>query len=303
MSISVTIPIEKALERTKRVLFEDFNLAKWFTLGFCAWLASLGESFGGGIGNNFSGDGLSREGIRWVENNGETIVLVGIGISIAAGLLIVVLSWLRSRGTFMFLDGIVHDRGAVKQPWREFGSRGNRLFLANAIVGIGSFIFIVAPLVIGFMIAWSDIRQQQFEGPALIGTLVAIIGVLIPSIVFGLVAWLLRNFVAPTMYLHDLSVMEAWRRVKAEVITGNLGAVALFLLMRIALAFVIGCIAVAAVCLTCLLTTIPYIGTVVLLPLFVFERSYGLYFLEQFGPEWHFFPTAEVVAEVVEPEQ
>jgi hypothetical protein len=37
---------------------------------------------------------------------------------------------------------------------------------------------------------------------------------------------------------------------------------------------------------------IPYIGTVLLLPVLVFKRSYPLYFLRQFGPGYDVFPPA-----------
>ena len=38
------------------------------------------------------------------------------------------------------------------------------------------------------------------------------------------------------------------------------------------------------------MVAIPYVGTVILLPLFVFAEAYPLYFIEQFGPEWQVFP-------------
>ena len=44
--ISVTTPISHAIDRVKQVLFNPFDLGKWFTIGFCAWLAGLGESAG-----------------------------------------------------------------------------------------------------------------------------------------------------------------------------------------------------------------------------------------------------------------
>jgi hypothetical protein len=37
------------------------------------------------------------------------------------------------------------------------------------------------------------------------------------------------------------------------------------------------------------MTVIPYVGTVILLPLFVFLRCYNLSFLEQFGERWRFY--------------
>ena len=37
---------------------------------------------------------------------------------------------------------------------------------------------------------------------------------------------------------------------------------------------------------TCCLVIVPYVGTVILLPLHVFVRSYSLCFLAQFGPDY-----------------
>jgi hypothetical protein len=37
---------------------------------------------------------------------------------------------------------------------------------------------------------------------------------------------------------------------------------------------------------------IPYLGTVLMLPILVFERSYSLYYLAQYGPEWDVFAAA-----------
>lgn len=39
-------------------------------------------------------------------------------------------------------------------------------------------------------------------------------------------------------------------------------------------------------CCACCLFAIPYIGTVVLLPIHVFTRSYSLYYLAQYGAEF-----------------
>ena len=53
--IGVTEPIAPAYERVKQMLFKPFDLTKWITIGFCAWLAGLGESGGGGGGFNGGG--------------------------------------------------------------------------------------------------------------------------------------------------------------------------------------------------------------------------------------------------------
>ena len=39
--VSVMEPIGHAINKTKYILFDPFNLEKWFVIGFCAWLAGL----------------------------------------------------------------------------------------------------------------------------------------------------------------------------------------------------------------------------------------------------------------------
>ena len=68
------------------------------------------------------------------------------------------------------------------------------------------------------------------------------------------------------------------------------------MLFQLVLAMAIGLVVIAAVVVTCCcagcLMMLPYIGTVVLLPVLVFERSYSLYYLGQFGPAYAVFPSA-----------
>ena len=73
----------------------------------------------------------------------------------------------------------------------------------------------------------------------------------------------------------------------------------LYLLFQIVIAMAIGTIIAIGCCIGCclccvsVLLFVPYIGTVILLPLLVFKRSYSLYYLRQFGPGFDVFgPTA-----------
>ena len=47
--VSVVEPLSPAIDWVKTVLFRPFDLGKWFVIGFCAWLAQLGKSPGGGM--------------------------------------------------------------------------------------------------------------------------------------------------------------------------------------------------------------------------------------------------------------
>ena len=62
MKISVINPISPAIERTKLVLFRPFDLGKWFKLGFCAFLATLGEGGSPNSGGSSGGDSGGRTG-------------------------------------------------------------------------------------------------------------------------------------------------------------------------------------------------------------------------------------------------
>ena len=52
-NVSVTLPISPAIERVKLLLFRPFDLGKWFAVGFCAWLATLGQR-GAGFDFNYN---------------------------------------------------------------------------------------------------------------------------------------------------------------------------------------------------------------------------------------------------------
>ena len=289
--------MQRAIDRTNEVLFEGFSFEKWFKLGFCAWLANLGDGGGGGGSSNTYEDVPLAEGAAWVEANTMAVLAILVAVVVFLILIVLLVSWLSARGTFMFLDGIVRDRGAVAEPWGKFRGRGNRLFVAKAVVGLATSFLVLAAMLLGIAIAWPDIASERFQEAALLGLIVGAGGVLVSTLSYWGVNFFLRNFVAPTMYLHDVGVLEAWNLIRAEVIAGHAGTVFCYFLMRVGIAIVAVIIAMLSICLTCCLTAIPYLGTVILLPLFVFERSYGMYFLEQFGERWRFFDASSELVE------
>ena len=122
----------------KQILFNPFDIGKWFVLGFTAWLATLVEANSGGGGSGGTGD-LSdagsepeveeffNEGFSWVQANIE--VVFGVGAIIAAIVIVVVvlLTWVQSRGKLMFLDNVINNRALVGQPWKRDGTDGPTL--------------------------------------------------------------------------------------------------------------------------------------------------------------------------------
>jgi len=316
MTLSVTDPIGRALDRTKHLLFKPFNLGKWFVLGFCAFLANLGE---GRAGFNYYGGGGSGGRSApipgptggpaaapvaggapalpptpfswpWIQANLHWLVPVAIVALVLLVALSLLVLWLQSRGKFMFLDGIVRNRGAVVEPWREFRTLGNSVFWFKIVFGLLCSLAYAICGGIGVAIAWPDIRAEQFGPAAALALLVSVPLLLLLVCITIPVTLLLEDFVVPAMYLRRVRVMDAWRVAWPEAVRGRFWTITLFYLMKLALGIAMAILGMIAICATCCLGALPYLSSVLLLPLAVFSRCYTLCFLEQLGPPWQFFP-------------
>ena len=98
------------------------------------------------------------------------------------------------------------------------------------------------------------------------------------------------------MYVNNSTCMEGWSRFRL-LLSGNKGRFALYILFQIVISMAIGAIVMAVVIATCCCAAcilgIPYIGTVLMLPILVFQRSYSLYYLAQYGPRFNVFDWAQ----------
>lgn len=304
MPLSVTTPIQPAIDQTRKVLFSPFDLGNWLVLGFCQFLVALGGggnnfnfnyNFGGGPGGPGGGPGGPdfQPVIDWFKENAGMVAAIVGGALLLMLALAMLFTWLGSRGSFMFLDGVVRARGAVGEPWHEYRREANSLFWFRFLLVLAGLLVLVVLLPICGLIAWPDLKQQQMGGAVMLATVVAVLGILGFSIVLGLVRLFLKDFVVPIMYLQRISTVEAWRVFNSEMLPGNVGTLAIYVLIKI----LIACITLAAVqaltCVTCCIAALPYISSVCLLPLTVFERSYSVYFIRQYGPQWNVFPVEE----------
>lgn len=302
-SIRYWLPLERAFDRMRRILFEPFDLVTWMVLGFSAWLATLGSGSGGG--GNFGGapsdvgDAFGNAASSLFDNM-FLLGLVGMaGIVVLA--LIAALLWLSSRGKFIFLDNVVHERAEISNPWRQYKGLGNSLFLWRvAFVGI-----VIAVLAAGALIPAIPaalVSGGSFEDLSIFA--MTSWGVFFGLIVFGVVvislfvSLFLDAFVVPIMYRFDLSATQAWKNLlpwlKAH--PGHFILYGFFVLL-LTLGFAV--VSMLACLLTCCIAALPYIGTVVLLPLWVTYRYLSLEWLAQFDPGFDVF-TPLVTAEAEE---
>ncbi len=97
-----------------------------------------------------------------VANN--SVVLVGI-----------LVTWFSSRGHFMFLDGVVRNRGSVVEPWRESRREGNSFFLFRPCLGLIALAVVLLILALCSAIAWPAIQGEGLRGGILGAILLAVV--------------------------------------------------------------------------------------------------------------------------------
>lgn len=285
--IEIFEPFGAAFELTKRILFQPFDLRKWFVIGFAAFLAGLSDgtrigfptSFGGG---DYEGDarmkGLSaaqEELMSWITTGVIAVVVLVVVVMILLSM------WLGSRGRFMFVDCIVRNRGAIQEPWREFRREANSLFLFSLASMLASFL-ITALLALPFIIPYLRTGEFGDFGTGYVIYLVVSAGLfMLIAIAWSVAVW----FVVPVMYRRRCSAWAALLEV-AALVAANPVPFILYVLFTLVLLMAGGIASCVLMCATCCIAAIPYVGTVVLLPLYTFYYAFTLLFLRQFGPEY-----------------
>lgn len=291
--ISITGPIQPALDHTRRILFQPFAWGKWFVLGFCAFLAQLGGGGSFSYNRAFERGGLARDGRlgEWLGAHLPLVILLGALFLFFLLALVVLFQWLGSRGAFMFLDGVARNRAAVVEPWDRFRDRGNQVFRFRLLILLVALGFLLAVAGMGFLVVLPAFRAEAFGRSALF-PLVLVGGILLLGLLVLLaVSLLLEDFVVPIMYRRDLDLPEAWAVLRHDLLPGHGWHFLGFYLMTLVLWIPAILLAVAIICLTCCVALLPYLSSVALLPISVFFRCYSLCFLEQFGEGWRILET------------
>jgi hypothetical protein len=242
--VSVVDPIGPAIERVKTVLFRPFDLERWLVIGFCAWLAQLGTHGGSGNGGSFgdeSSGNIHQEldnAKEFIANNLGWLIPLVVFLLVFLTALALLLTWLSSRGRFMFLHCVAQNKAEVVNPWHLLGEHANRLFAFRVVLGIVSFVAII--VVLGLTIGYVVMTRENLAA-AIIGGVIG--GLLFVATVIGLtaVSMFTSEFVVPIMYLRTPSPVAAWRMLLA-VLAVNKGRFILYVLFQIVLSVALGVI-------------------------------------------------------------
>lgn len=293
--VSLTDALAQGWNWMVRMLFRPFDIGKWFVVGFAAWLAGLASGGNSNFGVNWDlgdngadiGEVLSDGWDRLMSHEAMAGMIFAAVLTLIAVILIVL--WVSSRAKFIFLDDVLANRAEIAEPWARFRSAGNSLFKFRLIAGL-----LCVPLALGLvgLCAWLAFRPNgwvHLEGAAqvagIVCTAVFAFGVIVTLLY---VVFFLDAFVVPLMHRYNLGVLAAWRRFgtlfgahKGWFLLSGIFVFVLFLLVGAAITVT----GFMTCCLGFLLFAMPYIGTVVLLPVIVTYRAFTVAFLAQFDPE------------------
>lgn len=304
MRISIIEPFSKAFSRMTNDLFRNFDLKRWFVVGFTAFLANLLDYDGG---NYTSGDYDFSDIDRWHWRDFWNYpsdawywlldhifwFILGSFILMIIFAIIVVLLWLSSRGKFMFLHNVVQSKTEVSKPWRDYAQQGNSLFVFRLIFAFLSFMIFVLVIVVEFLILFGVYQSYSSEGLFWLLLILFILSLIALGFFIAFLDMLINDFMVPVMQKVRVGAMAAMREV-VGLLKRNLGSIILYALFKLVLSIAVVVSIIFFGFFTCcigfLLVIIPYISDVFLLPVSYTFRAYSVEFLEQFDDKYKLFP-------------
>lgn len=318
MNVSYTEPLARAWARMKQMLFRPFVFQEWLTYGLASFLAYLGSGGSGGSLGNWTGSHKGKGSIGAsgpfepdaVRGAAEKylhdpfwLMIIAVAL-IAFAVLFVVVLWVSSRARLVFAHNVATGRAAFREPWSRYARQGQSLFLWYAAFSF-TMLVPIAALVLAFLTPLRDVLHGETPSWPALSLLIGAGGfAFVCMLVIAFVGLLVNEFVVPLMMHHDEMALAAWARfmplLRAHF--GEFVAYAVFLaVLWIGVSIALVLVGLVTCCIGLLLMVIPYVGSVLLLPVSVTARAYGLEFLAQFGPEWNVLRPLESASSAAPP--
>jgi hypothetical protein len=222
-----------------------------------------------------------------------TTLLVGL---LVVGIILTLLSWLRSRGIIMFLHGVATGSGNIPEAWAVSKVPGNAVFLWRILISTLVLLgFLVACLVLwaGVLTSASGTLEGELPDIPVWSIVISIVIAALSLIVGSLVNVVFDRVVVPAMYIRSCGARSAFRAVRTELMPGRIWLFIGFVLFQWGLQFASGTALQFIVMLSCCLALVPYLGSVLALPAILPLIAYQLAFYQQFGGKWMSLPVKQ----------
>lgn len=287
--------LQRAWRRTEQLLFKPIIMARWFSIGFCAWLAYLGIRMGQGlrgfdIANNEKGKQLSegfKEGVESFEwskvLDPQVLGVIGVGLVLWAAIMIWMCA-IRSRGDFMLMHRWYKPDEQVWRCWHAARGPAHTLFIWRVkvfllvtvlflMVGGAAYSYVLRPFIdTGYV--WSS---DMVVPAAMCGG-----GVVLIMLVSGIVTHLTKAFAVPIMYWHGGSVEEAWQlifRLANEYPLAVVRYLMAFYFLQVGVELLIFVLILMTCCLGLIPLSLPFLHVVFLLPVYMLNRGFSTEFV------------------------
>lgn len=280
---------QRAIEHTRRSLF-PFRFERWLLLGFVAFLDQCGR--GGLPGGNFPSRGLGdspdevgpeiARAASWAAENVALLAGIAAGLMLVFVLACALVLWINSRGIFMYLEAVAVAPRELGVRFSAHAEAAQSLFAWRFVLTMAMGVVVLFILGAGAWLLWLYSRQQLAGAVAVVLILGLVLLALIVTLAGSLFSVFLRDFVAPLQWREGLACGAAASRA-ADLLRPHKGALALYVVLKIVYALVLGIAVLMAGCLTCCCAFLPVICQTALQPLFFFERAWSLCLLEQLG--------------------
>lgn len=315
--ISCIAAADSAMKRTGNILFHPFDLGYWLLLSLCAWISLLGQSIAPIPGFNFSRKsslhemGLDRQEIRAAFKEAADgdwsplLHLLGLSeVTLAVILLVIVLgmvvmafflllgSWLKAQGDFLFIDHLVRGRPGLLNSFHANLRRGNSSFLWKLGYHVVSMLLVALALLLPLLPALRWFGQCLSERALHSPDALTVTGMVLSALSFigmitlmKIVFFYYHEFIVPLMYIKELNAWAAagafWRLFRANT-WQMIKYLLLIAILRAAIFVGLLIIIVMTCCTLSIPLVLPWVWAVLLLPLLVFLRLCSLELLNQF---------------------
>src|ERR1700733_8806989 len=179
----------------------------------------------------------------------------------------------------MFLHCVAQDKAEVQTPWNRFAGEANSLFWFRLALGLAGIVLILPTAVIIAILIVQMVLHNEANAAAIMIVAGLFMLLLFLAIFLALIRKFTIDFVVPILFLRGGKCLAAWKEFFG-LLCARPGIFALYILFQIVLGMAIGVIVIFTILLTCCiagcLMVIPYIGTVLLLPVLIFARAYSL---------------------------